>query len=112
MPDYYAPDGTPIDMWTWAAMLQDRSDQPHYVSIVRGGVPWREQKVSTVWLGLDHSFGGRMPLTWETLVFPECTFMLRYPSHELAWLGHQMTVAIMRARCEGHRWNAGQMKAR
>jgi hypothetical protein len=26
--------------------------------------------VSTVWIGLDHSFGGSKPLIFETMVFP------------------------------------------
>lgn len=52
--------------------------------------------VSTVWLGLDHSFGDGPPLIFETMVFPrgslsdlEC---VRYATEEEAIKGHQAVV--------------------
>lgn len=69
--------------------------------------------ISTVFLGIDHGFGGGQPVLWETMIFyrpntrslsplyhkawesdlPEC---LRYTSMEEARLGHWHLVNILR----------------
>ena len=51
--------------------------------------------VSTVWLGMDHSFGDGPPLIFETMVFggeldQECD---RYTTEEQAQQGHAAMVA-------------------
>jgi hypothetical protein len=56
-----------------------------------------EQKVSTVWLGLDHQFLGGPPLIFETMIFGgphdrECT---RYCTEADAIAGHAATVAAL-----------------
>lgn len=53
--------------------------------------------VSTVWLGIDHSFGSGPPLIFETMVFPsqgdfgdlDCD---RYSTEEEARVGHEAMV--------------------
>lgn len=52
-------------------------------------------EVSTVFLGLDHSFGGPVPLLYETLVFggPFDGDGERYPDREQALVGHKAWVA-------------------
>lgn len=56
--------------------------------------------VSTVDLGLDHSFGVGPKLYWETMVFEENSlediFMNRYPTKELAQKGHEDIVRKLR----------------
>jgi len=50
---YYDKDGSPLEMMDWAIKF----DQPEYKRIAETSLPdgkW----ISTVWLGLDHSFGG------------------------------------------------------
>lgn len=49
-----------------------------------------EATVSTVFLAVNHSFGGGPPVLWETLVFggPIDGEMDRYTSRELADVGH------------------------
>ena len=54
--------------------------------------------VSTVFLGIDHSFDGGAPLLWETMIFGgkgdgKCW---RYSSKEEAVAGHAKAVAIAR----------------
>jgi hypothetical protein len=57
-----------------------------------------EARVSTAFLGIDHSFSGDTPVLWETMVFyteigPEET---RYTSHEDAIKGHADIVSSLR----------------
>ena len=56
-------------------------------------------QVSTVFLGVDHSFNGGPPVLWETMVFGlENEFMERYTSHADALAGHAEIVAKILAR--------------
>lgn len=57
--------------------------------------------VSTVWLGLDHSFSGEMPQIFETMVFNNETDKSdlaceRYATEEQALAGHKRIVAEVR----------------
>lgn len=47
-------------------------------------------KVSTVFLGLDHSFGNGKPMLFETMIFggPHSEFCSRYTTWEEAEAGH------------------------
>jgi len=59
-----------------------------------------EISVSTVFLGLDHSFGGYPPLLFETIVFggPMDGEMDRYTTWDEAEAGHEAMVEKVRAR--------------
>jgi hypothetical protein len=59
---YYDRAGNPITSAEWARRLANEQ------RVAETEVPglW----ISTVWLGLDHSFGGGRPLIFETMVFP------------------------------------------
>ena len=53
--------------------------------------------VSTVWLGLDHSFGAGKPMIFETTVFPKTGVygdidMARYATQREALQGHKKMV--------------------
>ncbi|MGA2609545.1 MAG: hypothetical protein ABSH01_19060 [Terriglobia bacterium] len=50
----------------------------------------KESRISTVFLGLDHSFGEGEPVLWETMVFggPLDGEQNRYTSRQLALEGH------------------------
>ena len=54
-----------------------------------------EAEVSTVFLGLDHSFGGSAPLLYETMVFggPFDGEQERYATKDQAQAGHAEWVA-------------------
>jgi hypothetical protein len=47
------------------------------------------RRVSTVYLGLDHSFGDGPPLLWETMIFPGGDLCGRYASLEEALEAHK-----------------------
>ena len=53
-------------------------------------------RVSTVFLGLDHSFGGGPPLLWETMIFggPHGDCKWRYSSLKDALAGHKDAVLL------------------
>lgn len=44
--------------------------------------------VSTVFLGLDHSFGGKTPVVFETMIFGADDYCARYETYEQAVAGH------------------------
>ena len=96
MSKYYARDGTPIDMMEWASL--PRTNKRVAETVLPNG-NW----VSTVWLGLNHSYGGGLPLIFETMVFPnkddygdlDCE---RYSTEAEAVAGHERMV---------QKWSAG-----
>lgn len=65
--------------------------------------------VSTVWLVLNHSFGGEVPIPFETMIFAhhdgDCAlegYQERYPTEAAARAGHEQAMAEARdARCGG-----------
>lgn len=83
-------DGTlrPADFMEWARWLE-KSDRKIAEDMV-GDV-----LVSTVFLGLDHSFGNGPPLLFETMVFggPLDGDQDRYETREGALLGHAVMLA-------------------
>jgi hypothetical protein len=90
MSDYYDMEGNPIDTRQWAVLFE--SDDR---IIARTELPGGCQ-VSTVWLGLDHSFGTGPPLIFESMVFgPDSSAdldMMRYTTREEAEAGHSVLV--------------------
>jgi hypothetical protein len=98
MGEYYKlnPDHsvTPIsDPMEWARMFEDidtrRVDETYLNDDIR---------VSTVFLGLDHSFGHGPPLIFETMIFggEHDQAQWRYSTWEQAVKGHR--IAVERAR--------------
>ena len=88
---YYDKNDQPITgkdaCFVWAKQLEDSKDR-----IVRQQTTWLGFWVSTVWLGLDHSFGGGKPLIYETMVFRGSSGdidMKRYSTRKEAVEGHR-----------------------
>lgn len=54
--------------------------------------------VSTVFLGLDHSWGGKPPVVFETMIFggPHDMFQERYSDYDEALVGHERAVKLAR----------------
>jgi hypothetical protein len=90
-----AEDGkTPVacdDLIAWAKWLEANYKTKHVALDEFDGV-----KVSTVFLGLDHSFGDGPPLLWETMIFggPHNEYQDRYSSYDDAIAGHAKALAI------------------
>lgn len=54
-------------------------------------------RISTVFLGLDHSFGSGQPVLWETMIFggTHDQYQDRYTSKADALEGHKKAVALV-----------------
>lgn len=58
-------EGNPVpepDLMKWGAWMQNHARMVKRETI-------GDSEVSTVFLGLDHAFGGEVPVLWETMVF-------------------------------------------
>jgi hypothetical protein len=85
--------GQPMELMEWARAMENQE----YKRVAETTLPdgkW----VSTVWLGLDHNFGGGPPLIFETMVFesPSGDGSLdqdRYSTEAGARAGHEAMVA-------------------
>lgn len=90
---YYDKDGAPMNPQEWALKVSDYAYKRVGATTLPDG-KW----ISTVWLGLDHSFGDRgPPLIFETMVFAgvadlESLACDRYSTLEEATAGHNAMV--------------------
>lgn len=90
-PRYYKRDGTPYPsgekgLYEWANDFENPNRVIGRTSLWWGGY------VSTVWLGLDHSWLGGPPLIFESMCFPEGRDQDRYSTEEQAKAGHAAMV--------------------
>jgi hypothetical protein len=86
-------EGDPVpamDIVTWGRWMQ-QADRKVARDIVSKGV-----EVSTVFLGLDHSFGDGPPLLWETMIFggPNDQYQERYATLQEATEGHKKALQV------------------
>ena len=92
MSRYYDMEGNPIEgVLTWAQMFESDDRQ------IGRDEPARDILVSTVWLGIDHSFGfSGPPLIFETMIFGgrEDQYQVRYSTREEALAGHKHAVRV------------------
>ena len=95
MGDKYILDGHATvecnDLMAWARWFETADRQVAKTAI--GDV-----KVSTVFLGLDHSFGGGKPLLFETMIFGGAhdEYQTRCSTWDEADAQHQAAVALVR----------------
>ncbi len=79
------------DLLAWARWME--TAERHVALDVIGDV-----RVSTVFLGLDHAFGGPVPVLWETMIFggEHDGYCDRYVSRDDALVGHATAVRMIR----------------
>lgn len=86
-----------VDLMTWARWFE--THDRHVVNdILPDGV-----RVSTVFLGLDHSFSlNGLPILFETIIFggSHDQYMDRYHTRDEAIAGHAKAVAIAKGELE------------
>jgi hypothetical protein len=116
MTNWYDRQGQPISMEDVEPLLATPSYQRvAFTEVTSTSDPTVKFRVSTVWLGLDHSHGAGAPLIFETMVFADEPDPERYQgvfnpdpawidklcrrySNELdAQLGHEETVILVAA---------------
>jgi hypothetical protein len=85
------------DLMTWARLME--SDEP--TRQIKQDFFAMGPRVSTIFLGLDHNFGGThsMPILWETMVFggEYHGYQARYTNRVAALEGHERTCAMIAA---------------
>jgi len=86
--------GEPVpepDLRAWGAWMQNAADRILARDEI-GGV-----RVSTVFLGLDHSLGNGPPLLWETMIFggSHNDYQERYETRDEALAGHRQAVWLV-----------------
>lgn len=79
-------------MLEWCKRFEDNAYKRVALTELANGV-----SISTVWLGLDHSFHGGPPLIFETMTFPDSENCERYSTEAEALAGHEEMVARMKA---------------
>ena len=90
---YILKDRIPVpchDLLTWAKWFESADRK-----VARDELS-NDVKVSTVFLGLDHSFGNGPPLLFETMIFggTHDDYQERYTTWEDALAGHQAAIKI------------------
>jgi len=81
--DLYDKEGKPISMEQWSKLFEDKRYQ------ILKQTQIGPLLVSTVWLGIDHSFGEHPPLIFETMIFgTDEEEIWRYASEEQALAHH------------------------
>jgi hypothetical protein len=96
--NYILVDGEPVavpDLMTWATNFEDSMKRVAWTDV-------RGVRVSTVFLGVDHSWGDGPPVLFETMIFGSEAgdldeYQERYTTLEDARLGHERAVAMVRA---------------
>lgn len=66
-PRYYDRQGNPMSLEDWGRRFENVPNKIVRQEHTPNGRYW----ISTVWLGLDHSWGDGPPLIFETMVFPQ-----------------------------------------
>ncbi len=93
MPDFFDFDGNPIDHDEWIRLFFTTHDR-HVAHDSVG-----EYGVSTVWMGIDYSFGqGEAPLIYETMIFGGDLhgWQERTPNRNAALACHDQALALVR----------------
>lgn len=87
-------DGNPVpepDLITWAKWFEKAGPGRQLAKDEINGA-----RVSTVFLGLDHSFGHGPPMLWETMIFggKHDEYQARYTTRDEALAGHHHAVKL------------------
>jgi hypothetical protein len=84
------------DLMEWANYIE--SETRHVGDTMVGGV-----RISTVFLGLDHSFGGERPVLFETMIFggEHDEYQERYSTWDEAEVGHAAAVKLVETSAKG-----------
>lgn len=90
-------DGNPIpceDLYVWGYWMELKGVRR--VGLNEFEINGEKISVSTVFLGINHAFGGGEPILWETMIFggKEDQYQERYSSKEEAIAGHLFAIKL------------------
>lgn len=99
MADYYDPDGNELTLLEWSQMFEARhhgNDHDWWKRTTSAEVAGKLVTISTVWLGLNHSFDPKKIEIYETMIFSgdDDGDMYRYATREEAWAHHDSLVQL------------------
>lgn len=102
MTNWYDRAGNAIDVSTANELLGDpKYKRVALTRITSAADATVEYRVSTVWLGLDHNWGGGEPILFETMSFgggeEQDETQWRWPTEAAALAGHAEIVATIAA---------------
>lgn len=80
-----------VDLMTWAKWFENKNSDGRITK--QTIIPELGISISTAFLGIDHSFGGDVPILWETMIFGS--------KHE-ALDGYQVRYSSLKAAKKGH----------
>jgi hypothetical protein len=97
MSEHYILEGQevkPVDLMTWASWFEKNRTNRHVGNDTVGDV-----RVSTVFLGLDHSFGEGPPMLFETMIFggEHDEDQWHYSTWAEAEAGHARALALVKS---------------
>jgi hypothetical protein len=96
------------DLLKWGQWFDTADRQVADDTLLPPAVP-SEVRVSTIFLGIDHAWGGGPPVLWETMIFGDKSFFndrqMRYTSREDALAGHKEMVEMILAAAKELRAN-------
>jgi hypothetical protein len=102
-PHFYDPDGNPLTLGEWAEMLESSRQDMSERSWWRWHTELEGLRVSTVWMGLDHSFlPGEPAMFWETMILCDDDSheldnrQWRFGSKEAAFAHHEWVVTAVK----------------
>lgn len=91
------------DLLTWGKWFETGDRIIRKTQIIKGikigkkalGIP---VKISTVFLRIDHSFGGPVPILFETMIFggKEDGYQERYATKKEALIGHNKAIELVK----------------
>jgi len=107
---FYGRDGSPMTFARWVA-IQEKDPESKIVAHDWFAHESAVVLVSTVWLGMDHSFGyaagytNGVPAIFETMIFglDDDEYQERYPTESAALAGHDRALAVVRDLLPGCR---------
>lgn len=101
----YNRDGTPFngDVLSWAKTFEMDNRRVARTKVTDAADPSKSFDVSTVFLGIDHSFGSGPPLIFESMAFAEGDSLdelcERHSTESQARAGHTAMVVEVATRC-------------
>ncbi len=80
------------DLAAWAVWFE-----AHLGRRIVAQTPVGDALVSTVFLGIDHGFGNRTPVLWESMIFggPDEGYQERYTTKADALAGHERLIKML-----------------